>query len=107
MPEVQVQAFAAAHADGAFVLDVREPHEYVAGHVPGSLLIPVGELPARVRDLPRDARIYVICASGNRSRVMTDLLTRNGFDAHSVQGGTGEWVRSGHRVVVGPHPNAP
>ena len=106
MPEVQVQAFAAAQADGAFVLDVREPHEYLTGHVPGAALIPVGEVPARVRDLPRGERIYVICASGNRSRATPDLLTRHGFDAHSVQGGTGEWVRSGRPVVVGPRPNA-
>lgn len=77
MAEISVEVFAAAHADGAFVVDVREPFEYVGGHVPGARLVPVGQLPSRVRELPRDERVYVICASGNRSRAMTDYLREN------------------------------
>jgi len=105
MAEVSVAAFAAAHADGAFVVDVREPFEYVGGHVPGAWLVPVGELPSRLRELPRDERVYVICASGNRSRVMTDELLNAGFDAWSVAGGTSEWARTGQPVVAGLHSN--
>ena len=105
MAEVSVAAFAAAHADGAFVVDVREPFEYVGGHVPGAWLVPVGELPSRLRELPRDERVYVICASGNRSRVMTDELMNAGFDAWSVAGGTSEWARTGQPVVAGLHSN--
>ena len=42
MSEVDLEAFAAAHADGATVIDVREPGEYVGGHVPGAVLMPMG-----------------------------------------------------------------
>lgn len=105
MAEVSVGAFAAGHADGAFVVDVREPAEYVGGHVPGARLVPVGELPARLRELPTGERVYVICASGNRSRVMADYLVTSGLDAWSVAGGTSEWVRTGRPVVTGAHPN--
>ena len=69
-------------------IDVREPAEYVAGHVPGAVLIPMGQLPSRVDELDRAAPVYVICATGNRSGAMTDLLAAAGFDAYSVAGGT-------------------
>jgi hypothetical protein len=71
--EVDVQEFAAAQRRGALVVDVREPSEYVDGHVPGAQLVPLGSLAARVDELPRDDRVYVICASGNRSRARCDL----------------------------------
>ena len=47
MREIDRPAFAAAHADGALVIDVREPMEYLAGHVPGARLIPMGQLASR------------------------------------------------------------
>ena len=99
--EVDIATFAEAHADGALVLDVREPHEYVGGHVPGAHLVPVSELPSRLAEVPRGEPVYVICASGNRSRAMTDLLVRHGVDAYSGQGGTGGWVRTGRPVLAG------
>jgi rhodanese-related sulfurtransferase len=102
MREVDLTAFAAAHRDGAPVIDVREPFEYAAGHVPGATLVPLGQLPAYTADLPRDVPVYVICASGNRSLAAADYLTRGGIDAWSVAGGTGAWVRAGHPVVCGP-----
>lgn len=101
MREVDVTAFAAAQADGALVVDVREPMEYVAGHVPGARLVPMGQLPARLGELPKDAPVYVVCASGNRSLAMTSFLVRAGYDAWSVAGGTGAWVDSGRPVVRG------
>ena len=102
MSEVTVDTLAAARADGSLVVDVREPHEYVTGHVPGALLIPLGEVQGRRHELPSDHRVYVICASGNRRRHATDTLRRGGVDAWSVQGGTSAWVSSGHPVVTGP-----
>lgn len=102
MTEVTVDTLAAARADGSFVVDVREPHEYVTGHVPGALLMPVGQVPARRHELPQDRRVYVICASGNRSRRVTETLRVQGYDAWSVQGGTSAWVRDGRPVVTGP-----
>ncbi len=101
-----VGALAAAHADGAVVIDVREPGEYVGGHVPGAVLVPMGQLPSRVAELDRSRPVFVICASGNRSRAMADYLERAGFDARSVDGGTAAWVQSGHPVVRGARPTA-
>lgn len=104
--EVDLIAFAAAHADGAFVIDVREPYEYVAGHVPGARLIPLGRLPQHARELPTREPVYVICASGNRSFTAAQSLTRHGIDARSVRGGTGGWQARGLPVVRGAQESA-
>ena len=99
MTDATLSQFAAAHADGAVVVDVREPGEYVSGHVPGAVLMPMGQLPSRLSELDRDRLVYVICATGNRSGAMASLLTRAGFDARSVSGGTIAWSQSGRPVV--------
>ncbi len=105
-PEIGIDELAAAVRGGAAVIDVREPHEYVAGHVPGAVLIPMGQLPGRTAELDRRAPVYVICASGNRSATMTGVLCAAGFNAYSVAGGTSEWARSGRPVVGGHAPRA-
>jgi rhodanese-related sulfurtransferase len=99
--EIDQDGFAAAHAAGGYVLDVREPMEYVGGHVPGAVLIPMGTIGARAGELPTDTRIHVICASGNRSLAVTDALHRAGYDAVSVSGGTSAWRFAGRPVVTG------
>lgn len=104
--EVDVHTFAAAHADGALVIDVREPYEYLSGHVPGAQLIPLGAVPQRSGDLPKDQPVYVVCASGNRSLSATWWLREAGVDAWSVAGGTGGWVGAGFPVVYGPAEDA-
>jgi rhodanese-related sulfurtransferase len=104
MREVDQRAFAAAFRGGAVVIDVREPHEYVAGHVPGAALVPMGRLSAAVPDLPRDRPVYIICATGNRSLTAADFLARAGVDAWSVGGGTSAWLRAGNPVVRGRRP---
>lgn len=106
MREVDLDTFAQAHADGALVIDVREPMEYVSGHVPGAQLLPMGHVPSRLDDLPKDRPVYVICASGNRSLAMTSYLMRAGVDAWSVAGGTSAWESSGRPVVRGTRENA-
>jgi rhodanese-related sulfurtransferase len=105
VPEIDLQSFAAAHADGAFVLDVREPYEYVASHVPGALLVPMAHVHAHAGDLPKGQPVYVICASGNRSKTAASWLRAAGVDAISVAGGTGGWASQGRPVVRGPHAN--
>lgn len=104
--QVEVSALAAAHSDGALVLDVREPAEYEAGHVPNAKLVPLGELSARSAELPRNRRLHLICASGHRSAAGAELLTRAGFDAVSVAGGTQAWRQAGYPVVFGPRAGA-
>lgn len=107
MREVDLRSFAAAHAEGAIVIDVREQWEYVSGHVPGARLVPLGRLPGELAGLPRTGPVYVICASGNRSLAAAGYLARAGVDAWSVAGGTGAWARSGGPLVRGPHRYAP
>jgi rhodanese-related sulfurtransferase len=82
-------------------VDVRERHEYAAGHVGGALAIPMGQLPSRVHELDQSKPVYVICANGNRSLAMTDVLRAAGFHAWSVAGGTSAWARSGRPVEGG------
>lgn len=99
--EVDIAAFAAAHAGGALVIDVREPDEYLSGHVPGARLVPIASVPDRAAELPAGEPVYVICASGNRSAAAADWLRNTGIDAWSVAGGTGSWIVAGHPVVYG------
>jgi rhodanese-related sulfurtransferase len=106
IPEIDVDQLAEAVTGGATIVDVREPSEYVAGHVPGAMLIPMGQVPHRMAEIHRGAPVYVVCASGNRSAAMTDFLRNAGFDAYSVAGGTSGWARSGRPVVGGNAPRA-
>ena len=105
-PEIDIDRLAGAMRGGAVIVDVREPSEYAAGHLPGAVLIPMGQLPGRTAELDRGAPVYVVCASGNRSATMTHFLRSAGFDAYSVAGGTSGWARSGRPVVGGYAPRA-
>ena len=100
-PEIELNGFARRQQNGARVLDVREPGEYVEGHVPDALPVPMAELPDRLGELDASEPVYVVCASGNRSAAMTDVLTAAGFEAYSVIGGTQGWAESGRPLVTG------
>lgn len=99
--EVDIATFARARELGAPVLDVREDHEFSKAHVPGAQWIPLGELPARVAEVPADTTVYVICASGNRSKRGAEILEESGRRAASVAGGTAGWIRAGHPAESG------
>jgi len=99
---VSVSEAAALRDDGASLLDVREPDEWAAGHIPGATLIPLGELPSRLGELERNAKIVVVCRSGNRSAEGRDILLGAGFPAvTSLDGGMKEWARAGMPVQTG------
>jgi hydroxyacylglutathione hydrolase len=85
------------------VLDVRDRSEFVAGHVPGSLHIPFGELTERHAELPRDRTIAAVCSGGKRSGMAASILQREGFEnlLHVGEGGVGTWKREGHPVAEG------
>ncbi len=105
--EAQLGDFVAAHAEGALTVDVREPDEFTGGHVPGARNIPLASLGRHVQDLARvaaSAPVYVICASGGRSKAAAGLLAQAGLDARSVAGGTAVWLRAGHPVATGTQP---
>ena len=74
-------------AKGAFILDVREPFELAVESIPGAVNIPLGQLRARLEELPRDRDIHVICRSGQRAYMATRILLQNGFKARDVSGG--------------------
>jgi rhodanese-related sulfurtransferase len=99
-PEISLEDYVAERESGV-TIDVRERAEYAQVHVPGSVLMPMGQLASRLDDIDRSARLHVICATGNRSKAVTDLLVAAGFDAVSVSGGTRGWIQSGRAVGVG------
>lgn len=101
MRETDIDQLAAAIDGGAVVVDVRETGEYAEGHVPGAVNIPMGHLTGHLDELDRSTVLHVICASGNRSAAMTDVLVAQGFDAVNVAGGTGAWIRSGRPIKKG------
>ena len=69
------------------LLDVRHPEELTIEHVPGAVNIPLGELRARLDELPRDREIRVFCRSGQRAYYATRVLLQNGFKVRNLAGG--------------------
>jgi sulfur-carrier protein adenylyltransferase/sulfurtransferase len=75
-----------------FLLDVREPNEYQIGKIPGSTLIPLGEIPQRFQELPRDKEIIVHCKTGGRSAKAAEFLRKQGFkNVKNLKGGILDW----------------
>lgn len=90
-----------ASGGDAVLLDVREPHEWRAGHAPRAVHLPLSALVAGA-GLPANARsrpLIVICRSGNRSRQAADVLTARGAEAVDVIGGMKDWAGEGLPVV--------
>ena len=101
VPEIGIDELA-RRADEAVVLDVREPTEYAAGHVPGTINLPQAELATRLGELPRDKLLLLICQGGYRSLRAAQFLAQVGFaDVASVRGGTAAWQAAGRPVEVG------
>lgn len=84
-----------------FLVDVREPYEYAAGHVQHARLIPLGALPDREADLPRDRDILFICETGSRSLTAARWANDRGYRSASVAGGTSIWRLHGLPVERG------
>jgi rhodanese-related sulfurtransferase len=88
-----------AKFDGNVVVDVREPAEYGAGHVPGVINIPLSQLRLRSAEISASP-VYVICQSGRRSAQATEVLGSMGTPAVNVIGGTAAWIAAGLPVEV-------
>ena len=97
-PEITAEAFAKwrQQADAPLLLDVREPWEYETAHLPGSLLMPMGDVPSRAHaELDPDSPVVVLCHHGARSLNVTMWLRNQGFEhAQSLAGGIDAWSRS-------------
>lgn len=75
------------------LIDVREPHEYAAGHVPQAVNVPLGQVRVRAGEFDPAAETFVICQSGSRSRTASKVLMKAGFtNVASVDGGTSAWA---------------
>jgi rhodanese-related sulfurtransferase len=100
--EVSVAEALAFREAGAFVLDVREPSEWAAVHIPGATLIPLGDLASRVAEVPKDRQIVVVCRSGNRSAQGRNILLGAGFPSvTSMAGGMTDWAAAGYPTTSG------
>lgn len=104
VPEIDIDELEAKLADGAPLIDVRNPDEYVAGHVASARLMPLPDFVEYIDDVPIDETVYVICAVGPRSARATQFLRSKGIDAYNVAGGTVAWIDSGRETVTGDEP---
>lgn len=75
------------------LIDVREPHEFKSGYIPGAVNIPLSQLKNRLGEIPKDRSIFLYCRSGMRSKQAAKILSKNGFSnlAH-LQGGIMAWT---------------
>ena len=87
-PQVDVETVLAAPvAEHAFILDVRTPEEFAAGHIPEAVNIPVDDLRSRLKELPRDQKIVTYCQVGQRGYLATRIMVQAGFSAMNMGGG--------------------
>ena len=88
-------------SDDAVMVDVRERNEWVAGHAPEAILIPMGDLPGQLEALPiSDEPLAIVCRSGNRSGRVVAWLASQGIDAVNVAGGMQAWDAAGKPMVA-------
>jgi sulfur-carrier protein adenylyltransferase/sulfurtransferase len=98
VPEIAVDALKTAidRHEGLWILDVREPREFEICRIPGSTLIPLGDLPKRLDEIPRGANapgIVVHCKMGGRSAKAVALLREHGItNARNLTGGILAWI---------------
>jgi rhodanese-related sulfurtransferase len=96
---ISVQEAKEMTGNGAVVIDVREPHEYTSGHVPGAGHIPVNTVYARREELPKDKDVIFVCAVGQRSALAAEMAAAAGLTRlFNLEGGTEAWVNSGEPV---------
>lgn len=74
------------------MVDVREPSEYQAGHIAEAKLVPLGELEARMDELPKGRPILCVCASGARSGMAARRLASAGYEVMNLRGGMSGWA---------------
>jgi glyoxylase-like metal-dependent hydrolase (beta-lactamase superfamily II)/rhodanese-related sulfurtransferase len=106
VPAGQAPAWIAAQAP--LVLDVREPREYAAGHLPGAISIPQADLATRLAEIPPDRQLLVACAGGARSLRSAQFLQAVGYGrVTNLEGGTAGWIQAGSPVEVAPAASQP
>lgn len=104
VPEITIDELATKLAEGAPLIDVRQPGEYETFHVPRAVLIPLADVPERAEEVPETDTVYVICAVGARSAKAVEYLRKLGIDAVNVAGGSNAWAEAGHPTATGSEP---
>jgi len=100
--EISTAEALALRESGAFILDVRQPDEWAAGHIPDATLIPLGDLATRIAEVPRDRQVVVVCRSGNRSAQGRDILLGADYPSvTSMAGGMKDWAAAGYPTATG------
>jgi rhodanese-related sulfurtransferase len=99
-PEIDAEDARKRVDGGAVMLDVRQPEEWYAGRVDGSLWIPMSDVGTRQGDLPGDTPLVVICRSGARSAKVVAALVQAGYDAVNLGGGIKAWVALDYPIVA-------
>lgn len=87
--------------DGVVIVDVREPHEYQAVHIPGATLLPLSEFdPARLPAVPAGKKLLLHCRSANRCGMAAAQLVDAGYqgEINRLVGGLNAWVAAGAPV---------
>jgi rhodanese-related sulfurtransferase len=83
----------------AILLDVREDHEWAAGHAPEAMHLPMSRISAQAGDLPTGRPIVCVCHVGARSAAVAAALSRAGWEAVNLTGGMDAWAAAGLPVV--------
>ena len=84
----------------AYLLDVREPDEWAAGHAPGAHHLPMMEVPARMAEIPMDGDVVVVCRSGGRSGQVVSYLLGQGWDnVRNLDGGMQSWAAADRGLI--------
>jgi rhodanese-related sulfurtransferase len=99
--EITVDELDERLADGARLIDVRQPDEFDEARVSGAVLVPLATVPDNVDAFRSDGPVYVICKTGARSARACEFLAAQGVEAVNVAGGTLAWIRSGRDYVSG------
>jgi rhodanese-related sulfurtransferase len=104
IPEIDVDELAALLADGAHLVDVREPDEYESGHIPGAVTVPLGTVADHLEAFSKDQMNYMVCKGGGRSMRACEQLADLGYPVSNVIGGTMAWENSGRATKAEPTP---
>jgi rhodanese-related sulfurtransferase len=71
----------------ALLIDVREPDEFAAGHIPNAINVPLSQMRGRYTELPADREIWICCAVGQRAYYATRFLAQHGYRSRNLPGG--------------------
>ena len=82
------------------LLDCREHYEWQQNHLVGSFHVPMGDLPNRLSEIERNADIIVICAHGERSRIVAGWLNQQGYSSKSLHGGLAAWPQNNQTCKI-------